>query len=582
MIERVLIANRGEIAVRVARACRDLGLGVVAVYGPGDEDARHVRIADDAYRIDSELPSPYLDSAALVAIASRAGARFVHPGYGFLAENAAFAEACAQASLLFVGPPAHAIAVMGDKVAARAAASAAGVPVLPGTAGPVADAAAARTWAAKAGYPIVLKAAAGGGGRGFRVAEQPEDVNGAFESAQSESERAFGDGRLYAERYLARPRHVEVQIFADKMGTTVALGDRDCSIQRRHQKLIEESPAPNISDPVRVAMAEAAVRLARAVDYVGAGTVEFLVEQDGSFWFLEMNTRIQVEHTVTEEVFGVDLVREQLTVAMGEPLTVGRCSHARGHAIQCRINAEDPGNGFSPAPGLVRRFVAPLGPGIRVDTAVESGSIISDRYDSLIAKVVATGSTRDLANERMRRALDEMVVEGVPSTKSLHRNILASADFQNAALSTSFLADHEDVIPAAANLGTMDAAVDTEWVERVVEVNGRRFQVRLADDLTRTTERAASRPKRKSRPRGNHGTGGGPNFLSPIQGSVLRISKTVGDAVVAGDPIMVVEAMKMENELRAQRDGVISELPVAVGASVKVGDHLFSIMEPAG
>jgi acetyl-CoA/propionyl-CoA carboxylase biotin carboxyl carrier protein len=579
MSERVLIANRGEIAVRIIRACRDLGLSPVAVYGPGDEDALHVRMADEAYRIESGRPIPYLDIQALIAIARRSGARLVHPGYGFLAENAEFARACDAAGLVFVGPPADAIATMGDKVAARAAAVAAGVPILPGTTDPVPDAASARVWAAGVGYPVVLKAAAGGGGRGFRVAERAEELDGAFASATSEAERSFGDGRLYAERYLARPRHVEVQIFADRAGTTVAIGDRDCSIQRRHQKLIEESPAPNVPERVREQMAEASIRLAKGVDYVSAGTLEFLVEPDGRFWFLEMNTRIQVEHTVTEEVFGVDLVREQLLVALGESLSIPAHAEARGHAIQCRINAEDPGNNFAPAPGLVTRFVPPLGPGIRVDTAVESGSVISERYDSMIAKLVATAPTREMTIDRMRRALDEMVVEGVPSTIPLHRNVMASAAFQCAELSTSFLVDVADVIPPAVS-SQPELPEAEPWSERVIEVNGRRFQVRVPGSMSNGEVKVAARPKRASRTRSANGPTGGPRFASPIQGSVLRVHKAVGDVVSAGDPVMVVEAMKMENELRAQRDGVLTEIPVSIGASVKVGDHLFTIDNP--
>lgn len=582
MAERVLIANRGEIAVRIARACRDLGLGVIAVYGPGDEDAQHVRMADAAYRLETNQTIPYLDGSALIAIARRSAARLVHPGYGFLAENAAFADECHQAGLVFVGPPPQAIATMGDKVAARAAAVTAGVPILPGTVGPVAEPAAARAWAAEVGYPVVLKAAAGGGGRGFRVAHTAADVPGAFESAQSEATRAFGDGRLYAERYLARPRHVEVQVFADTHGSTVAVGDRDCSIQRRHQKLIEESPAPNIPAEIREAMADTAVRLAKAVDYVGAGTVEFLFEPDGRFWFLEMNTRIQVEHTVTEEVFGVDLVREQLLVAMGESLSLEKCVHARGHAIQCRINAEDPGQAFAPAPGRISRFVAPLGPGIRVDTAVESGTVISDRYDSMIAKLVASGPTRDIAIARMERALSDMIVEGVPSTIPLHRNLLASTAFRDAALSTSFLIENPAVVPAPVGESGSQIEPESEWIEHVVEINGRRFQVRVAGNSAQGVLTPAQRPKRTRQSTGRRANSGGPTFLSPIQGSVLRVMKATGDAVVAGDPVIVVEAMKMENELRAPCDGIIGELAVAIGESVKVGDHLFTILEPAG
>ena len=580
MTERVLIANRGEIAVRIVRACRDLGLTVIAVYGPGDDSALHVRMADEAYRIESDRAIPYLDIPALIAIACRAKAHLVHPGYGFLAENATFAEECARAGLFFVGPPAGAIATMGDKVAARASAVAAGVPILPGTTQPVADAEAARAWAAGVGYPVVLKAAAGGGGRGFRIAERAEDLPGAFVSAQSEAERSFGDGRLYAERYLMRPRHVEVQVFADQQGHVIAIGDRDCSIQRRHQKLIEESPAPNVPDSVREQMADAAIRLARGVGYVSAGTLEFLVEPDGRFSFLEMNTRIQVEHTVTEEVHGVDLVREQLLVALGEPLSIAPHSNPRGHAVQCRINAEDPGMGFAPTPGRVTRFVPPLGPGIRVDTAVESGSVISERYDSMIAKLVATGPSREIAIARMRRALDEIVIEGVPSTIPLHRNVMASSAFQDARLSTSFLMDIAEVIPPPADHDKVEIPDSDAWTERTIEVNGRRFHVRVPGSPGPGTVHATARPKRASRQPSMTITAGGPKFASPIQGSVLRIHKGVGDVVAIGDPVMVVEAMKMENELRAQRDGVLIEIPVSIGASVKVGDHLFTVDTP--
>ncbi len=580
MTERVLIANRGEIAVRIVRACRDLGLTVIAVYGPGDDSALHVRMADEAYRIESDRAIPYLDIPALIAIACRAKAHLVHPGYGFLAENATFAEECARAGLFFVGPPAGAIATMGDKVAARASAVAAGVPILPGTTQPVADAEAARAWAAGVGYPVVLKAAAGGGGRGFRIAERAEDLPGAFVSAQSEAERSFGDGRLYAERYLMRPRHVEVQVFADQQGHVIAIGDRDCSIQRRHQKLIEESPAPNVPDSVREQMADAAIRLARGVGYVSAGTLEFLVEPDGRFSFLEMNTRIQVEHTVTEEVHGVDLVREQLLVALGEPLSIAPHSNPRGHAVQCRINAEDPGMGFAPTPGRVTRFVPPLGPGIRVDTAVESGSVISERYDSMIAKLVATGPSREIAIARMRRALDEIVIEGVPSTIPLHRNVMASSAFQDARLSTSFLMDVAEVIPPPADHDKVEIPDSDAWTERTIEVNGRRFHVRVPGSPGPGTVHATARPKRASRQPSMTITAGGPKFASPIQGSVLRIHKGVGDVVAIGDPVMVVEAMKMENELRAQRDGVLIEIPVSIGASVKVGDHLFTVDTP--
>jgi acetyl-CoA/propionyl-CoA carboxylase biotin carboxyl carrier protein len=537
-------------------------------------------MADDAYRIDSELPIPYLDGSALVAIAQWAGAQYVHPGYGFLAENAEFAELVADCGLAFVGPPAAAIATMGDKVAARAAAVAAGVPVLPGTPGFVASANDAASWAAGVGYPVVLKAAAGGGGRGFRIAHSEAEVAGAFASAESEAARSFGDGRLYAERYLSRPRHVEVQVLADNAGRTIAIGDRDCSIQRRHQKLVEECPAPALAESTRSAMADAARNLAVAVGYRSAGTLEFLVEPDGRFWFLEMNTRIQVEHTVTEEVYGVDLVREQLLIALDEPASIDDQIHSRGHAIQCRINAEDPGNGFAPSPGTVTKFVAPLGPGIRVDTAIASGAAISPRYDSLIAKLITQAGTRENAIARMRRALGEIEIEGVASTVPLHRNIMASAAFHSANLSTSFLIDHPEVVPPPAPVETQDAS-DNQWSEQIIEVNGRRFQVRVPA-VPKNGVRPDPGARRRDRIRHPaRGAASGPEFASPIQGSVLRLLKSVGDAVRAGDPILVVEAMKMENELRAQRDGQVTALAVQIGASVKVGDHLFTIDDSA-
>ena len=579
MAERVLIANRAEIAIRVIRASRDLGWDPIAIYGAGDENALHVRLSSEAYRLESDRPIPYLDAGAIIAIAKRASVRYVHPGYGFLAENAEFARACADAGLIFVGPSPEAIATMGDKVAARAAAVRAGVPILPGTSEPVADASAALAWASASQYPIALKAAAGGGGRGFRIAQGPNDLEAAFQSARGEAERAFGDGRLYAERYLSRSRHVEVQIFADRQGQVVAVGDRDCSIQRRHQKLIEESLAPNLSEETRKRMAAVSVDLAAAVGYVGAGTLEFLVEPDERFWFLEMNTRIQVEHTVTEEVFGVDLVREQLLVAAGERLSFTSLE-PRGHSIQCRINAEDPGRQFAPTPGPISRFVPPLGPGIRVDTAIESGSVISDRYDSLIAKIVATGRDRNEAVDRMRRALAETVIDGSPSTLELHKAVMASDPYRRADLSTSFLNDCPQVIPPPVKTATSDEDDSPEWQEQIVEVNGRRFSVRIPDvGVVQSKSPARRKSSRRATIRGS-AANGLPAFKSPLQGSVLRIARAVGDVVAEGEPVMVLEAMKMENEILAHRPGRLSEVVPVIGSAVRVGDHLFTIEDP--
>jgi acetyl-CoA/propionyl-CoA carboxylase biotin carboxyl carrier protein len=578
MSNRVLVANRGEIAVRVIRACHDLGWPAVAVYDPTEADAMHVRLADAAYRLDSELPIPYLDVDALIQIARRADCQYVHPGYGFLAENAVFATACADAGLMFVGPSPEAIRTMGDKVAARSAAAAAGVPILPGTIDPVTSAKDASKWADENGYPAALKAAAGGGGRGFRVARSAAQISDAFASATSEAERAFGDGRLYIERYLDRPRHVEIQVLADTRGHVVALGDRDCSIQRRHQKLLEEAPAPGLGDGLRAEMAAAAMRLTRQVGYVSAGTLEFLVEPAGRFWFLEMNTRIQVEHTVTEEVFGVDLVREQLRIASGEALSIQTDACPRGHSIQFRINAEDPGRNFSPAPGTITRFASPLGPGVRVDTACSDGTVISPRYDSLIAKLVVTGANREEAIQRGIRALGEMVVEGVPTTRELHQNILGNERFVRADLSTAFLNEEPGVIPApAVSAETTSLDEPDGWSERVIEINGRRFTVRVPEQVASRSAGSDRKKRERIRAHTSSGAADGPTLPSPFQGSVLRIGRQVGEAVAAGDPVLVVEAMKMENDVRAHRSGTLIAISPTVGTSVRVGDPLFTI-----
>jgi acetyl-CoA carboxylase biotin carboxylase subunit len=424
-IATVLIANRGEIAVRIIRATHELGLRAIAVYGDGEQDAIHARLADEAYRIASPAAIPYLDIAAILDIAHRAGANAIHPGYGFLAENPTFARACHEAGITFVGPSAEAIAAMGDKVEARRIAATAGVPIVPGSDGPVATPTEALAWGARHGYPVAVKAAGGGGGRGFRLARGAEEMEAAFLGASGDAARSFANPEVYLERYLDDPRHVEVQLMADSHGNVIAVGDRDCSLQRRHQKLIEEAPAPGISPRTRRAMADAAVSLARAVKYQGAGTVEFLLDTAGEFAFLEMNTRIQVEHPVTEMTTGIDLVREQLLVASGARLAFTSDDVApRGHAIECRINAEDPGRGFVPVPGTIAHYRAPAGMGVRVDSAAASGEIILPAYDSLIAKVVVWDRDRSGATARMRRALKELDVTGVPTTREFHLRVL--------------------------------------------------------------------------------------------------------------------------------------------------------------
>ena len=586
---RVLVANRGEIAIRVARACRELGIAPVAVYGPGEEDAPHVRAADDAYRIPSDAALPYLDIPALIEVARRAGADAVHPGYGFLAENAAFAEACAEAGLVFVGPPPEAIRAMGEKIRARAIAAAAGVPMVPGTDGPVATREDAAREAKRIGYPVAVKASGGGGGRGFRVAPDAAALPDAFAGASAEAARSFANPEVYLERYVARPRHVEIQVMAGADGEVVVLGERDCSIQRRHQKLVEEAPAPGLPDATRAAMGEAAAALARAVDYRGAGTVEFLLGEDGAFYFLEMNTRIQVEHPVTEAVTGIDLVKEQLRVAAGLPLSF-RQEDVRptGHAIECRINAEDPGRSFAPAPGTVTAYRAPAGFGVRVESATESGTVILPTYDSMIAKLVAWGRDRDEAVDRMARALAEFRVEGVPTTIPFHRNVMAHPAFRAGGVSTAFIPEHPEVIPPAADVpAAPDDAAPQPAREVTAEVNGRRFSVRLhgwpdgvpsADGGRSGTGGAlAHRPGPRHAARAGAPAANGPELPSPIQGTVLRITVEPGQAVSRGETVCIVEAMKMENEVVAHRDGVIEEILVSPGASVRIGEALARI-----
>jgi acetyl-CoA/propionyl-CoA carboxylase biotin carboxyl carrier protein len=580
---RVLVANRGEIAIRVIRACREIGVTAIAIYGEGEENALHVRLADEAYRVSSDSLLPYLDIAAIIKLARRANASAIHPGYGFLAENGAFADACHDAGLILIGPPAAAIRVMGDKIAARQLAIAAGVPVVPGSDGTVASVDAARRWAEQHGYPIALKASGGGGGRGFRVVRNETELAPAFEGATGEAARSFGNPTLYAERYLARPRHIEVQVFADREGTVFAVGERDCSIQRRHQKLLEEAPAPGLSDALRAALGDAAVALTRAVDYRGAGTIEFLVAGDGRFYFLEMNTRIQVEHPITEMVTGIDLVKEQLLVAAGRSLSFGPPDLApRGHAIECRINAEDAGRDFAPSPGTITVYREPGGFGIRVDGAMEAGATILPTYDSLIAKVIAWGRDRDEAITRMSRALAEFEIGGVPTTIPFHRRLIDHPAFRAADLSTIFLLEYPEVLPPPASSSDDSLAADSTSIREIVaEVNGRRFVVRLPDREVRDTPASPSLPsprrlgqRRSSRSTSVRSGSNGKALPSPLQGTVVRLVATPGQPVHKGEVLLVVEAMKMENELLAHRDGTLESFSVGPGSAVKIGDTL--------
>ncbi|CAN5683310.1 acetyl-CoA carboxylase biotin carboxylase subunit [soil metagenome] len=574
--KRVLVANRGEIAVRVIRACRELGISPVAVYGSGEESDQHVLLADDAYRLDAEDGLPYLNIETIIAAAKRAGCQAVHPGYGFLAENARFAEACSEADLIFVGPPAQSIRSMGDKITARGIAAAAGLPVVPGSDGPVMNPEEARLWADQHGYPVAVKAAAGGGGRGFRVAHAAVEIEQAFTGSAGEAHRYFANPEVYLERYLRQPRHIEVQVFADSHGTVVWLGERDCSIQRRHQKLIEETPSPAVDSMLRTALGEAAANLARAVDYRGAGTVEFLVTANGSYYFLEMNTRIQVEHTITEEVTGFDLVKEQLRVASGAKLLIAQHDvDPRGHSLQCRINAEDAGNDFKPAPGVLNELRLPEGPGIRVDTAMVVGSEVLPAYDSLIAKLITWGRDRDESIARMKRALAEFRVEGVPTTIAFHQRVLEHPVFLAGKATTAFLTNHPEVLPDRAT-GEATSSNRQEVPETlVVEVNRRRLEVRIHGSPQPTGRGKQSLRERPAAPRGSIAAGssnaGGGEVRSPLQGTVLRVGVEPGASVSAGDLVCVVEAMKMENEITAPRAGVVVSVKVLPGATVSVG-----------
>ncbi len=575
MFESVLIANRGEIAVRVARACRELGVRSVAVHSEVDRDALHVRACDEAYLIGPAAPAAsYLDIAAILDAARRSGAEAVHPGYGFLAENAAFARAVAEAGLTFIGPSPAAIERMGDKLSARAVALAAGVPVVPGTPEPTDDPAVARAFAEEHGYPVAVKAMFGGGGRGMKVVRDEAGLEEALRSAAREAGVAFGRTECYLERYLERPRHVEVQVIGDRDGTVIHLGDRDCSLQRRHQKLIEEAPAPGIDPEVRAALHAAAVAVSREMAYVNAGTCEFLLDEDGRrFYFLEMNTRLQVEHPVTELVTGIDLVHAQLRVASGEGLGLTQADVTiRGHAIEARINAEDPAVGFLPAPGPVHRLEPPVGPGVRLDTGVRSGGSIPREYDSMLAKLIAWAPDRDTACRRLAAALDDLVVEGVPTTVPFHRLAVAHPQFLAVAHATSSVErewDLTSLAPAAPGAATGAPSRRTEQV--TVEVDGRRFEVRVTTDAPddATTIRRGSR--RGTAATADEASG---ELRAPMQGTVIGYAVAVGQQVAAGDPVVTLEAMKMENTLRAPVAGTVTMADLAPGSVVDAGTVL--------
>ncbi|MDX3431627.1 biotin/lipoyl-binding protein [Streptomyces sp. NBC_01696] len=584
-MRKVLIANRGEIAVRVARACRDAGIGSVAVYADPDRDALHVRAADEAFALGGDTPAAsYLDMAKVLQAAKDSGADAVHPGYGFLSENAEFAQAVLDAGLTWIGPPPHAIRDLGDKVAARHIAQRAGAPLVAGTPDPVSGSAEVVAFAQENGLPIAIKAAFGGGGRGLKVARTLEEIPELYDSAVREAVAAFGRGECFVERYLDKPRHVETQCLADTHGNVVVVSTRDCSLQRRHQKLVEEAPAPFLSKEQNEQLYAASKAILKEAGYVGAGTVEFLVGADGTISFLEVNTRLQVEHPVTEEVTGLDLVREMFRIADGEELGYGDPA-VRGHSFEFRINGEDPGRGFLPAPGTVTLFAPPTGPGVRLDAGVESGSVIGPAWDSLLAKLVVTGATRQQALQRAARALAEFTVEGMATAIPFHRAVVADPAFtadpftiHTRWIETEFV---NDITPYTVPADTdTDEEAGRETV--VVEVGGKRLEVSLPSSLgmslARTGLAAGAKPKRRAAKKSGSAASGD-TLASPMQGTIVKIAVEEGQEVKEGDLIVVLEAMKMEQPLNAHRSGTVKGLAAEVGTSVSSGAAICEIKD---
>jgi len=580
-VRKVLIANRGEIAVRITRACRDAGLGSVAIYAASDLDALHVRLADEAYALGGDTPADsYLDIGKVIEAAQRSGADAVHPGYGFLAENAAFAQAVIDAGVTWIGPPPAAIEALGDKVRARHIAQSVGAPLVPGTAEPVGGAEEVVEFAQQHGLPIAIKAAFGGGGRGLKVARTLDEIPALYDSAVREAVSAFGRGECFVERYLDRPRHVETQCLADVHGHVVVVSTRDCSLQRRHQKLVEEAPAPFLTAAQVATLYSASKDILRAAGYVGAGTCEFLVGQDGTISFLEVNTRLQVEHPVTEEVSGIDLVREQFRLADGEALGYDD-PPARGHSIEFRINGEDPGRNFLPAPGKVTSWQPPTGPGVRLDSGVEAGSVIGQAFDSLLAKLIVTGTDRAQALQRARRALEEFDIGGMPTVLPFDRAVVDDPAFAPADptepfavhtrwIETEFVNTIPPFEPAA------DAAATALGVRETitVEVGGKRLEVTLPGGLTASGPTANGGAQRRARRAHQAASHTGDVLAAPMQGTIVKVAVAEGDRVAAGDLVVVLEAMKMEQPLNAHKAGVIAGLtaqpgqPIAGGAVV--------------
>jgi acetyl-CoA/propionyl-CoA carboxylase biotin carboxyl carrier protein len=595
MFEKVLVANRGEIAIRVMRTLREMGIGSVAVYSEADRDAPHVRYADEAHLLGPPTPAEsYLAIPKILEVAKKAEAEAIHPGYGFLAENADFATALDEAGITFIGPPASAIEAMGSKTRAREIMQKAGVPIVPGAIEPSEDVDAARKTAAEIGYPVACKAAGGGGGKGFRVAASEDDLEEAFEGAAREGEKFFSDSRVYLERYLEDPRHVEVQVLADSHGSVIHLGERDCSIQRRHQKLIEEAPGPHVDAEMRERIGKIATDAAAAVDYRSAGTVEGMqVGED--YFFLEMNTRVQVEHCVTEMVTGVDIVREQVLIASGEPLSIAQADVSlTGHAIECRINAEAAHKNFAPAPGRIESYIEPAGPGVRVDSGLEAGSEVTPLYDPMVAKLITWDVDREKATARMLRALGEYRIAPLTTLIPFHQAILATEQWAKGETCRDLVGDKKWLkslepepagSPAAPGREAEEAAGDGsgELAEREykVEVDGRLHAVKVIGAAAPAggapAAAGAARPTRRERKASGGGGTSTEALVSPLQGTVLKVAVAKGADVEEGTLVCVIEAMKMENEITAHRAGKITALPIAEGAAVAAGDLLAKI-----
>ncbi len=585
-ITKLLIANRGEIAVRIIRAAKDAGILTVAVYANGDRHAQHVKLADEAYALNGETAAEtYLVSDKLIAVAKRSGANAVHPGYGFLSENASFAQAVIDAGLIWIGPKPASIEQLGDKVSARKVAESVGAPLAPGTINPVETVKEVEDFVAVHGLPVAIKAAYGGGGRGIKIVRDAAEIQELFESATREAIAAFGRGECFIEKYLDKPRHVETQCLADQHGNVVVVSTRDCSLQRRHQKLVEEAPAPFLTPEQEARLYESSKAILKAVGYEGAGTCEFLVAQDGTISFLEVNTRLQVEHPVSEEVTGLDLVREQFRIAEGGVLDYPDPKVA-GHSFEFRINGEDPGRGFLPAPGAIHQFIAPSGPGVRVDAGVVSGDVVSGNFDSMVAKLIVTGSTRAEALQRSRRALEEMQVHGLPTVLPFHRAIVNDPAFT----------------AEGGKFGVYTRWIETEWDNNiepwsgqaedlpeaeprhdiVVEVAGKRLEVSVPKRLLvgEIGSAAGHAPKRaKSSGSSSHTGAKGNSLLAPMQSTVVKLAANEGDHVEAGDLVVVLEAMKMEQPLTAHRSGTISSIGVSVGTTISAGTRILDIVD---